>query len=206
MFNSSYQYSHSSVQLHVEGLPDFSSGQVEGSIGIISGWRLEMVGLPSLEGKREHLEAMMSTVLPYARYLVSGTPKPFGDVNSPVMISPCINKHKILLKSSKPDVKPLLIEIDDSGLVDLVRCLDQLRLDNRIKINWYVPKDQPLKRWEINESIPLIERIASPILGLTVLVLSSVLAVLHPIPIENPSPNPSSINSTEAEDLRRSVD
>ncbi len=206
MIKSSYQYSQSSVLLHVEGLPDLSSGQEEGSIGIISSWRLEMVGFPSLEGKREHLESMMSTVLPYARYLVSGSPKKFGDENSPVKIEPSKNKHKIYLKSSKSNVKPLSFEIDDSGLVDLVRTLDLLRLDKRVTIEWGIPKDQPLERSELNESIPLIQRATTPLLGMGALLLFSVLSVVVPIPIEKTGIDSLNVNPTEAEELRKPVD
>ena len=41
--------------------------------------------------------------------------------------------HILLLKSSKPEVKPLNISIGNSVLADIVNCFDQLVSSNRVK-------------------------------------------------------------------------
>ncbi len=53
MLNLSFRYDQTAVRLQVEGLPDFSAGHGDGILGIISGWRLQLVASPELEGKRE---------------------------------------------------------------------------------------------------------------------------------------------------------
>ena len=68
-----------SCRRSVDGLPDVSVGHGGEAIGIITGWSLQWPGRPLLEGKREHLMALLGVVLPYARHLLSGVARPFGD-------------------------------------------------------------------------------------------------------------------------------
>ena len=63
MQKTTYRYEQSAARLTVEGFPDLSAGQGNDSIGILSGWRLQLVAAPELEGTREHLEAMMAVVM-----------------------------------------------------------------------------------------------------------------------------------------------
>ena len=59
MLKLSYRYDQTAARLEVDGLPDFSAGHGDSVIGIVSAWRLQLVGAPELEGKRDHLEALM---------------------------------------------------------------------------------------------------------------------------------------------------
>ena len=47
----------------------------------------------------------------------------------------CINSftRNLLLKSSKPNVKPLNIRIGNSVLADIVNCFDQFNSSNKVK-------------------------------------------------------------------------
>ena len=65
------QFDQLSCRLKVEGLPDVSVGQSGAALGIVTGWSLQWAGRPELEGRKEHLLALMQVVLPYARYLIS---------------------------------------------------------------------------------------------------------------------------------------
>ncbi len=198
--NISLRYDQSSASLQIEGLPDTSLGQPDGVVGIVSSWKLQLMGSIDLEGKREHLEDLMANVLPYARYLMSDVSRTFGDSRSSVSISPEGSKHRLLLKSSRPDVQPLTIDIDDAELADLVRCLDDLRLDNRVKISWKTPLDQPLTRNELVHRIPFMQRIFPPLIGgaSIFLVAFSALFVTSQLPTEenriDQTPNPIELN------------
>ena len=64
MQKNSYRYEQTAARLLVEGYPDLSAGQTSDNIGILSGWRLQLVAAPELEGTREHLEALMAVVMP----------------------------------------------------------------------------------------------------------------------------------------------
>ena len=182
MLNLSFRYDQTAVRLQVEGLPDFSAGHGDGALGILSGWRLQLVGSPELEGKREHLQALMAAVLPYSRHRISGVSRAFADETSVVVISPVGDRHQLLLRSSQPNVPPLTLNLDDAELADLVRCLDELRLDSRVQVHWQLPNDYPLPRQELAERVPLGQRLGAPLIGGAALVLIAGLGLLLPVP------------------------
>lgn len=190
MFKASFRYDRSSARLEVEGLPDSSIGQSDGVIGIISIWRLQLVGLPELEGKKEHLQSLMSVVLNYARYKASGINKSFGDLSSPVSIHNENGTNRLFLRSSKEDVSPLEISLDDAELSDLVRVLDDIRLDSRVKIIWQDTIPKPLKRKDL-AFLPKRKRNTFTLLaGLVTFGISFI--ILNEIPLPNkPDVNPS---------------
>ena len=72
MLKTTYQYEQTAARLVVEGFPDLSAGHSNEAIGILSSWRLQLIGAPELEGTRDHLEALMAAVMPYARHRLSG--------------------------------------------------------------------------------------------------------------------------------------
>jgi len=78
MLKTTYQYEQTAARLVVEGFPDLSAGQSNEAIGILSSWRLQLIGAPELEGTRDHLEALMAAVMPYARHRLSGVQRRFG--------------------------------------------------------------------------------------------------------------------------------
>jgi hypothetical protein len=177
------QYDQTSCRLQVEGLPDVSRGLVGGSIGIITGWRLQWLGRPDVEGQREHLQALLEVVLPYARYHISAVPRSFGEPASPVQLHPAEgNKHRLLLRSSQADTPELEQLIDDAELADLVQVLDRLRSDPRLQIQAQIPAAEPLGVRELIDRIPLRRRLAAPLGGLTALVLAAGLGSLWPAP------------------------
>jgi hypothetical protein len=180
-----------SCRLQVDGLPDVSIGQSGTALGIITGWSLQWVGRPQLEGRREHLQALMQVVLPYARHLISGVRREFSISGEPVDVGPHPEGgHRLLLRSSQPDTPPLEIRLDDAELADLVRVLDQLRLDSRLQLPLSVPDPEPLGPRELLERIPLHRRLTAPLGGLAALALSAALVLLLPPPPQPPAPAP----------------
>ncbi len=178
----SLRYEQISCRLTVEGLPDVSTGQGGQAIGILTGWGLALAGHTELEGKREHLEALLQVVVPYARHLISGAPRPFGDLDNPVAIHPDGPSHRLELRSSQPNTPPLTLQLDDAELADLVRCLDQLRLDSRLQLPLQTPPPQPLKRSELRRRVPLGRRVAAPLCGLAALGLAGAVSWMVPTP------------------------
>ena len=172
-----------SCRLQVEGVPDVSVGQGDAAIGILTAWSLQWAGRPELEGRKEHLIALMQAVLPYCRRLISAAPKPFGDDEQPVAIAPTgSGAHRLELRSSQPDTPPLTVQLDDAELADLLRVLDQLRLDPRVTIDFGIPADQPLRARDLNSRIPKRQRLAAPASAVAVLVLATSAALLWPVP------------------------
>ncbi|MEB3261991.1 MAG: DUF4335 domain-containing protein [Cyanobacteriota bacterium] len=174
-----------SCRLEVEGLPDVSAGQDHEAVGIVTGWSLRWAGRPELEGRKEHLQALMGVVLPYARHLLSGVQRRFGLESEPVEIGPHPDGgHELLLRSSQPDTPPLRLRLDDAELSDLVRVLDQLRCDSRLKLELPVPRSRPLRLRELDQRRPLARRLVAPMGGAFALVTCAGLAftLSQPLP------------------------
>ena len=172
-----------SCRLQVEGLPDVSTGQSGDLLGIITGWSLQWAGRPELEGKKEHLVALMQAVLPYARLLISGAGRPLASHGQEIEIAPAAGGgHQLLLRSSQPNTEPLTVVLDDAELSDLVRVLDQLRLDSRLLLKLDIPDDRPLRGREVSHRIPRRQRLAAPAAAVVALALSSAVSLLWPTP------------------------
>lgn len=172
-----------SCRLQVEGLPDVSTGQSGDGLGIITGWSLQWAGRPELEGKKEHLVALMQAVLPYARLLVSGAGRALTSQGQEVDIAPAAGDgHQLLLRSSQPGTEPLRVVLDDAELSDLVRVLDQLRLDSRLLLKLDLPDDRPLRGREVSHRIPRRQRLAAPAAAVLALALSTAASLLWPTP------------------------
>jgi len=204
MLKTTYHYEQTAARLVVEGFPDLSAGHSSEAIGILSSWRLQLVGAPELEGTRDHLEALMAAVMPYARHRLSGVQRRFGQESGFVSIRPNQSIHLLELRSSREGVQPLELKLDDAELADLVRCLDQLRLDTRIKLTWAFPNDRPLQRQEIVDRIPLQKRLGPPLLAGVALACSIATAWLVPLPqeIKETSPAPASEDKPETQSDR----
>jgi hypothetical protein len=82
------------------------------------------------------------------------------------------------------------LELDDAELADLVRVLDQLRLDPRVKLPLAVASPRPLRSGELIRRIPIQRRLAAPVGGMAALALATALAVLLPPPSRQPSRAP----------------
>jgi hypothetical protein len=201
MLQTTYRYEQTAARLVVEGYPDLSAGHSSDAIGILSSWRLQLVGAPELEGTRDHLEALMKAVMPYARHRLSGVERRFGQESGFVSIGPDQTNHLLELNSSREGVEPLQLKLDDAELADLVRCLDQLRLDSRIKLTWAFPDDRPLQRQEVVDRIPLQKRLGPPVLAGVALACSIATAWLVPLPqeIKETSPAPAPVDKPEPE-------
>ena len=182
MLKTVHRYDETATRLVVEGFPDHSSDQEGDMIGILSGWRLQLIGAPELEGTRDHLEALMNAVMPYARHQLSGVRRRFGGDDSFVAIAPDGDKHQLELRSSREGVDPLQLSLDDAELSDLVRCLDRLRLDQRVPLAWAIPEEQPLTRRELVERIPFQQRFGPALLGAALLGFISAGSLLLPLP------------------------
>ena len=185
-----------SCRLLVEGLPDVSIGQSGEAIGILTGWTLQWAGRPELEGKKEHLIALMQTVLPYARRLISAAPCAIGDSEAAVSLAPMAPRgHRLQLRSSQPNTPPLEVQLDDAELADLVRVLDQLRLDPRLQLELTLSPELPLRARELSSRIPRRQRLAAPAAAVAVLVITAGASLLWPTPKPS-SPQQAGVSST----------
>ena len=105
MINLSYRFDQDSSSLEIAGIPDVLNGDSEDTIGILSSWKLKIIGAPLLEGEKEHLENLMQVIFQYSRSYISGIRKTFISNKKIVTISPFGISHKLLLKSTKKGVE-----------------------------------------------------------------------------------------------------
>ncbi len=181
MINLSYKFDQNSSCLELSGLPDVSNGDSEETIGILSSWKLKIIGEPLLEGQKEHLDYLMQVILMYSRSYMSGIRKKFVSKKNIVTITPSGINHKLKLNSSRKDVQSLEIELDDSELSDLTRCFDLLRFDPRFNLKWDLNYEKPYTRRYIRKYSAKSKINLNFINSLIIFITASTLLLLIPI-------------------------
>jgi len=181
MINLSYRFDQDSTSLELAGMPDVSNGDSEDTIGILSTWTLKIIGSPQLEGEKEHLDDLMQVILQYSRSYISGIRKTFISNKKIVTLSPFGISHKLFLKSTKNEVKPLEIILDDSELSDLTRCLDLLRFDPRLNLRWDINQERPFSKKYILTSVSNSKKNSNFLYALLLFIFTSTLLLFIPI-------------------------
>jgi len=195
MINLSYRFDQDSSSLLLAGMPDASNGDSEDTIGILTSWTLKIIGSPQLEGEKEHLDNLMQVIFQYSRSYISGIRKTFRSNQNIVTISPFGRSHKLLLNSTKKDIKPLEIILDDSELSDLTRCFDLLRYDNRFNIRWNINQERPFSKRYIFTSFSNPKKNFSFFIALIIFLFTSSLLLF--IPTNNKFESSETTNSSE---------
>ena len=132
MLQNKFLFNQSSVSLEIIGLPDYSNNENKDYISIISQWKLMIIDKPVVEGNLEHLKSIMKAFYSYSSSLLNDE-NPRYESNLIDITSENFYTHILLLKSSKPEVKPLNIRIGNSVLADIINCFDQLCSSNKVK-------------------------------------------------------------------------
>ena len=181
MINISYRFDQDSSSLQISGMPDVSNGDSEDTIGILSSWSLKIIGSPQLEGEKEHLDDLMQVILKYSRSYISGIRKKIISNKKIVTLSPYGCNHKLLLNSTKKEVKPLEIILDDSELSDITRCFDLLLYDPRFNILWKINQEKPFTKKYIQSNLYKKKRNYILFYSFIIFIISSSLFLLIPI-------------------------
>ena len=126
-------FNQSSVSLEIKGLPDLSNNDNKDQISIISKWKLIIIDKPLIEGKIEHLEPIMEAFYIYSNLFINNE-VPLYESKLIDIKAEDLNRHNIVLKSSKADVDPLVIKIGNSILSDIVNCFDQLNESSKVRL------------------------------------------------------------------------
>ena len=103
-------FHQSSVRLEIIGLPDYSNNENKDQISIISQWKLNIIDKPLIEGKMDHLVPIMDAFYIYSNLLITNE-IPLYESRLIDIKADNLHIHNIVLKSSKPDVNPLIIKI-----------------------------------------------------------------------------------------------
>ena len=143
MLQNKFLFNQSSVSLEIIGLPDYSNNENKDKISIISQWKLMIIDKPVIEGNLDHLKSIMKAFYSYSTALLNDE-SPLYESNLIDIKPENFYTHILLLKSSKPEVKPLNISIGNSVLTDIINCFDQLGSSSKVK-NIYSKKYESLK-------------------------------------------------------------
>ena len=95
--------------------------------------------------------------------------------------------HNIVLKSSKPNVKPLVLKIGNSLLSDTINCFDQLNESPKVRIKktdipTYIPKKLS---FGLDNKVKFFNFFIPPFIAMSSLILFSSSFIYFYSPFEN---------------------
>ena len=183
-------FHQSSVSLEIIGLPDYSNNENKDQISIISQWKLTIVDKPLIEGKIEHLGPIMDAFYIYSNLLIKNE-IPIYESKLIDIKADNLHIHNIVLKSSKPNVKPLILKIGNSLLSDTINCFDQLNESSKVRIKkTAVSNNIPKKvRFALNNKVKFINLLLPPFIALCSLILFSSTFIYIYDPVEDREKN-----------------
>ena len=186
MMQNKLSFHQSSASLEIIGLPDYSNNENKDQISIISQWKLTLVDKPLIEGKFEHLGPIMEAFFIYSNLLIKNE-NPIYESKLIDIKADNLHIHNIVLKSSKPNVKPLFFKIGNSLLSDTINCFDQLNESPKVKIkNSDIPTKIPKKlRIGLNKKVKFVNFFIPPFIAICSLILFSSSFIYFYSPFEN---------------------
>ena len=186
MLQNKLSFHQSSVSLEIFGLPDYSNNETNDQISIISQWKLTILDKPLIEGKIEHLEPIMDAFYIYSNLLIKNQ-IPIYESKLIDIKADNIHIHNIVLKSSKPNVEPLILKIGNSLLSDTINCFDQLNESTKVRFKKPVlTKNITNKvRFSLNNKLKFFNFIIPPLLAIFSLILVSSTFIYFYNPVED---------------------
>ena len=178
-------FHQSSVSLEIIGLPDYSNNENKDQISIISQWKLTIVDKPLIEGKIEHLGPIMDAFYIYSNLLIKNK-IPLYESKFIDIKADNLHIHNIVLKSSKPNVEPLILKIGNSLLSDTINCFDQLNESPKVRIKETdIPTNMPIKfRFGLNKKVNFFNFFIPPFIAICSLILISSSFIYFYSPFE----------------------
>ena len=179
-------FHQSSVSLEIIGLPDYSNNENKDQISIISQWKLTIIDKPLIEGKIEHLGPIMNAFYIYSNLLIKNK-IPLYESKLIDIKAENLHIHNIVLKSSKPNVKPLIFKIGNSLLSDTINCFDQLNESPKVRIK---RTEVPINisknlRFGFNNKVKFFNLIMPPLIAIFSLILFSSTFIYFSNPLED---------------------
>ncbi len=183
-------FHQSSVSLEIIGLPDYSNNENKDQISIISQWKLNIIDKPLIEGKVEHLEPIMNAFYIYSNLLIKNE-LPVYESKLIDIKADNLHIHNIVLKSSKPNMKPLILKIGNSLLSDIINCFDQLNESSKVRIKKSgilntIPKKV---KFGLNKKFKFYNFLLPPLIAICSLVLFSSTFIYFYDPLEDKEKN-----------------
>jgi len=185
MMQNNLSFHQSSVSLEIVGLPDYSNDENNDQISIISQWKLTIIDKPLIEGKFEHLLPIMNAFYIYSNLLIKND-IPLYESKLIDIKAENLHIHTIVLKSSKTNVKPLILKIGNSLLSDIINCFDQLNESPKVRIKKTDLHNIPKKfRFGVNNKVNFFNFIMPPFIAICSLILLSYSLIYFYNPNQN---------------------
>ena len=190
MLQNKLSFHQSSVSLEIIGLPDYSNNENKDQISIISQWKLTIIDNPLIEGKVEHLGPIMDAFYIYSNLLIKKETPIYESKLIDIKADNLYN-HNIVLKSSKPNVQPLILKIGNSLLTDTINCFDQLNESSKVKIKKSGLSNIVSKkvRFGFSKKAKILNLIFPPLISILSLTLFSSALIYFYNPIEDTEKN-----------------
>tara|TARA_Y100001978_G_scaffold140960_1_gene126127 strand:- start:538 stop:1152 length:615 start_codon:yes stop_codon:yes gene_type:complete len=135
MLQNKYKFNQSSTELTISGLPDLSNDDDKDNISIVSSWKLSIINQPEIEGSIDHLKSVIKAF--YECAALSLLDKEEKIESELIDLNLDENgKYRIVLKSTKQNVKPLNLNIGFAEFSDIINCFDQLKNFKKVKIDF----------------------------------------------------------------------
>ena len=178
-------FHQTSVSLEIIGLPDYSNNENKDQISRISQWKLTIIDKPLIEGKIEHLGPIMNAFNIYSNLLIKNKIPSYESKLIDIKAEN-LHIHNIVLKSSKPNVKPLILKIGNSLLSDTINCFDQLNespqvIIKKTEVTNNIPKNF---RFGLNNKAKFFNFIMPPFIAICSLILFSSSFIYFYNPVE----------------------
>ncbi len=135
MLQNKYNFNQSSTELVISGLPDYSNNDNKDNISIISSWKLSIINQPEIEGSIDHLKSVIKAFYKCAALSLIDREEKIESELIDLNLDES-GSYRIILKSTKPDVKPLILNIGYAEFSDIINCFDQLKNFKQIKIDF----------------------------------------------------------------------
>ena len=183
-------FHQSSVSLEIVGLPDYSNNENKDQISIISQWKLSIIDKPLIEGKIEHLGPIMEAFYIYSNLLIKNE-IPIYESELIDIKADNLHIHNIVLKSSKPNVEPLILKIGNSLLSDIINCFDQLNESPKVIIKKTDLSNNITKKLRVglNNKIKFFNLITPLFISICSLILLSSSIIYFSNPLEDKEKN-----------------
>ena len=181
MLQNKLTFNQSSVRLEIIGLPDYANNENKNQISIISQWKLMIIDTPLIEGNIDHLSSIMGAFYSYSNFLINND-NAFYESKFIDIITENYFTHKVLLKSSKPNIKPLKINIGNAVLSDIINCFDQFNASIKVRKLNSVVLDNPPKKGllKLINKDKTFTYLLPPLLSLcSIFLISSTLIYLY---------------------------
>jgi len=185
-----FSFHQSSVSLEIIGLPDYSNNENKDQISIISQWKLTIINKPHIEGKIEHLGPIMDAFYIYSNLLIKNE-IPIYKSKLIDIKADNLHFHNVVLKSSKPNVKPLSFKIGNSSLSDAINCFDQFSESSNVRFKKTGTSNYISKKvsFELNKKVKFFNLIMTPFIAIFSLILFSSIFIYFYNPVEDKEKN-----------------